>query len=145
MRLENFTCERCGEYWFEAKRRQGMVCQNCGDTSHERVRRCPICGRKDVPSHFHHIASERQHPTFGITICLNCHAIVTYRQMTKWHPTWRTEPHPIRCIVQGMLDMLCLWWERNPAVAAVSDMWRVILRAGIEIVGCLYLAGWDFA
>jgi len=118
---------------------------NCADTSHEKIGQCSICGRKDAPSENHHVASQDQRPSFVVRICLNCHAIVTKRQVTQWDPSWRTEQHPIRCIVQGMLDLLCLWWERNPAVAALSDMWRLILRAGIEIAGCLCLVGWDFA
>jgi len=145
MRPENFTCRQCGEYWPEALRRRGGFCLNCADTSHETIRRCPVCGRKDVPGEYHHIASQRQRATFGVHICLNCHAILTYRQVTRWHPTWRTEQHPVRCIVQGMLDLLCLWWQRNPAVAALGDVWRWLLLAGIEMAQCFCLVGWDFA
>jgi len=145
MRPEDATCQRCDEYWPEAIRRTGAVCLNCADSTHQTIRRCPVCARKDAPSEYHHIASKRQRATFGVRICLNCHAILTQRQLTAWDPSWRTEHHPVRCIVQGMIDFLCLCWERSPAVAMLHDMLSLLARASIEIAACLRLTGWDFA
>jgi hypothetical protein len=88
------------------------VCQNCSDRRHPRLR-CMICF-KELPGEHHHVAGERQHPGFTIPVCLNCHAVLSERQR-RWDPTWLTEPHPVRCLIQGVLDVVEVWLKRSPA------------------------------
>src|SRR5260370_7455990 len=106
---EAWTCPTCGEHWPEARSRDSALCQNCANTnSSVPLARCPICPRRNVPGQFHHSASQRQHPALGLHLCLNCHAILTHRQENMWRPDWKTEAHPLRCIVQGDIHLVCL-------------------------------------
>src|SRR5262245_32635773 len=92
-RDRSHPCTTCGECWTAALRREGGLCLNCADEAaeapHPRLARCLGCLRTNVPSEFHHVASKRQHAAFGLRLCLNCHAIVTHRQETAWHPSWK--------------------------------------------------------
>jgi hypothetical protein len=97
-----------------------------------------------VPAEGHHVATERQLPQFVVRLCLNCHAPLTYRQENVWDPTWRTEAHPVRCLVQGTFDLVCLWWERSPAVPMLGALWHLLVRAVIQLFHCFSLKGWDF-
>ena len=120
----------CGEHWPEARSRDSALCQNCANTnSSVPLARCFICLRKDVPGQFHHSASERQHATLGRHLCLNCHAILTHRQETKWRPEWKTEQHPRRYIVQGDIDVVMLWIRRNPGSSSLRELGAFLLRS----------------
>jgi hypothetical protein len=101
-----------------------------------------------VPAQWHHLAGERQHKQLRILICLNCHGIITVRQCTGWHPSWKTEPHPVRCIVQGVYDLLWLWWQRSGVywwrwqLAELAHVVRLAFLALLDVWG---LRGWDLA
>jgi hypothetical protein len=139
------TCERCDDYWPLAMRRTGALCLNCADESHPHTAHCLICWQLDVPYERHHVASERQNERFKIRLCLNCHALITYRQETSWDPSWKTEDHPVRCVVQGSFDLTCLWVERSPAVEMLRELVHFLVLAFCEVVASLGLKGWDFA
>jgi predicted RNA-binding Zn-ribbon protein involved in translation (DUF1610 family) len=135
-------CTQCGEYWADVPRGEDGLCPNCGDTTHPIVPRCPTCHRERVPSERHHVATERQHPTLLFPLCLNCHMIITKRQLTDWPKTWQTEHHPIRCIVQGVLDLLWLWWHRSHSGWALGQLGRLCLHAGWAVLTQCGLVGW---
>lgn len=88
-------------------------------------RRCAIC-RRTAPSEAHHVASKRQHPTLTLTVCLNCHRLLSQRQY-RWHPAWKSEAHPLRYLAQGVYDVLCLWRERSPLATEVFQNCREVL------------------
>jgi len=106
------SCEQCKEYHRATLRLQDghILCANCADTTHPRGR-CPICWRV-AAFEIHHVASQRQHATLTLRICLNCHSRLSAQQRT-WPPAWRTESHPVCCIVQGVYDVLVLWCEKH--------------------------------
>jgi len=139
---EYAACEQCDEYAAAALRkiRKRVLCANCaerdtyGDTRH-RTRRCAICGRI-APSELHHVASERQHPTLTLCVCLNCHRILSVRQY-RWHPAWRTEAHPVRYIIQGVLDVVTLWLQRSPAAEQCRELFALLGRAALCLLPCL--------
>jgi hypothetical protein len=141
-RDRDHPCTQCGECWMAALRRSGGLCLNCADTTHVHIKRCPVCFRADVPSEFHHVASKRQHPTVGLQVCLNCHAILTKRQMTDWHPSWQDEQHPVRCLFQGMLDLFWLCLRRSHALWALGQFAKLCGQAGWALVGVFGLVGW---
>lgn len=148
------SCEQCKEYHRATLRlRDGhILCANCADTTHPR-RRCPICWRV-AASEVHHVASERQHATLTVPVCLNCHSRLSAQQRT-WPPAWRTEPHPIRCIVQGVRDVLVLWCEKHSRTFAQSrELFAMLAHAALCLLSCLQpfalrdlqgLTGWNAA
>src|SRR5262249_21326008 len=129
-----------------ALRREGGLCLNCADEAaeapHPRLARCLGCLRTNVPSEFHHVASKRQHGAFGLRLCLNCHAILTHRQETAWHPSWKIEPHRVRCIVQGLLDVLWLWLRRSHSAWALGQLAQLCAQAGWSLFDAFGLVGW---
>lgn len=135
-------CTQCGECWTAALRRAGGVCHNCADTTHPRLARCPLCHRAQVPGEFHHVASKRQHVTFGLYVCLNCHAILTWRQETAWHPSWKTEPHLGRCVLQGLIDVFGLWLRRSHSGWSLGELAKLCWQAGWSLMGIFGLVGW---
>jgi hypothetical protein len=104
------------------------LCLNCRDRRHPHLR-CTIC-HQVAPGEQHHVASERQLPQFTIPVCLNCHALLSTRQY-RWPREWKTEPHPVRCLVQGVHDVVCLWLERSPVMRepAMAASCRALLAA----------------
>jgi hypothetical protein len=78
---------------------------------------CVACGLL-APAELHHVAGRRYNDGETTPVCLNCHAILTERQMRDWHPRWRIawrerEPtereHVARLFLeQGWLDILAL-------------------------------------
>jgi hypothetical protein len=107
-----------------------------------------VCFRADVPSEFHHVASERQHATVGLQVCLNCHAILTKRQMTAWDPSWKNEKHPVRCLFQGMFDLFWLCLHRSHALWALGQFAKLCMQAGwalFEEFGLVDWTGWQAA
>lgn len=149
MTTTSATCLSCGEDWPGSPLDDQGRCLNCRPdlrASHPHLAWCPTCGRADVPAQFHHIASERQHPMLGLRLCLVCHKILTDRQVSAWHPSWRVASHPVRCIVQGMLDLLWLWWQRSGWrwwERQVSELARVVWHALVELFGLVGLSGWE--
>jgi hypothetical protein len=129
-----------------------VLCANCADTTHPR-RGCPICWRV-AAFEVHHVASERQHPTLTLRVCLNCHARLSELQR-RWTRAWQTEPHPVRCIVQGVLDVLALWREKHSRTFSQSrEMFTMLLHAAVCLFVCLKpsaqrdlqgLTGWSAA
>jgi hypothetical protein len=141
-RDHDHPCTRCGECWTAALRRAGGLCLNCADTTHPRLKRCLVCLRADVPSEFHHVATERQHPTFGLRLCLNCHAILTRHQVNDWHPSWKTEKHPVRCVLQGLIDLIWLWLRRSHSGWSLVELAKLCLEAGWSLLALFGLVGW---
>jgi hypothetical protein len=127
-------------------RREGGLCHNCADAAseapHQRIPRCLGCLRTDVPGEFHHLASERQHATFGLRLCLNCHAILTARQVTAWRPSWKTGKHRPRCMAQGTLDLIWLWLRRSHAAWALGQLAKLCAQVGWSLFEALGLVGW---
>jgi hypothetical protein len=138
---EYAICEgdACGEYYTKALSRvDGQVlCANCADTRHAR-RRCAICDRV-APSESHHVASKRQHPTLTLPVCLNCHRILSRRQY-RWHPSWRTGAHPLRYLIQGVYDVMCLWLERSPVAEQCRELLTMLGRAALCVLPHLRFA-----
>jgi hypothetical protein len=128
-----------------AMRRDGSFCLNCADKNHPRFDHCPICWQANVPYERHHVASKRQNVRFTVRLCLNCHALITYRQIRNWDHTWQTEEHPVRCSVQGTYDLVCLWYERSPAVEMLGELFHLLVLAFYELMAAWQLKGWDFA
>ena len=129
---EYAACEHCNEYRRVTLRvaRGPVLCRNCADRKHPQ-RRCAIC-HQVAPSELHHVASERQHPHLTLRVCLNCHALLSDRQ-ARWPSAWRREPHVVRCIVQGVIDVLQLWMERSP----VAEQCRAIIVMLAHAALCL--------
>ncbi len=144
-RDEAWTCPTCGEHWPEARSRDSALCQNCANTnSSVPLARCPICPRRNVPGQFHHSASQRQHPALGLHLCLNCHAILTHRQENMWRPDWKTEAHPLRCIVQGDIDLVLLCLRRNPGNGVSHELIAFLWRSFLALFDGCGLVGWAF-
>ena len=135
-------CAKCGECWTAALRREGRLCLNCADATHPRLARCPLCHKEQVPGEFHHVASARQHATFGLRVCLNCHAILTLRQETAWHQSWQKEDHPVRCMVQGLHDVFWLWWHRSHSGWSLGQLARLCVQACWALTGTYHVIGW---
>jgi hypothetical protein len=106
------VCIRCDEYDDAALRviNSTPLCRNCRSTRATK-RICSIC-RKRAPFERHHVASKRQVPTLTVPICLNCHAILSYRQ-AGWDPRWKTQSRPVWFLLEGLSDVLELWLERR--------------------------------
>jgi hypothetical protein len=132
------TCERCGEYAAATLRAVAghVLCENCHDTYHAR-HRCAICVSV-LPSELHHVASARQCPTLTLRVCLNCHRLLSERQY-RWHPAWRTESHPLRCVVQGVCDVLALWLQRSPVAEQCRDLFAMLGHAALFVLMYLRL------
>src|SRR5262249_6549895 len=109
---------------------------------HRPIARCPLCHREHMPGEFHHVASWRQHRTFGLHVCLNCHAILTRRQTDEWPPSWRTEPHLVRCLVQGLLDVLGLWLRRSHSGWSLGELAKLVAQAFWALFAAGGLVGW---
>ena len=127
---EYASCEHCDECTASTLRSVDghILCENCRDTRHPR-RRCAICIQV-LPSEIHHVASERQCPSLIICVCLNCHRILSQRQY-QWHSAWRSEAHPLRYLVQGVLDVITLWFERSPAAEQCRDLFAMLWHAAL--------------
>lgn len=124
-RDDPWVCPQCDEFWPQARMKDVDLCQNCaGTNSSKPLAKCPICLRKNVPGQFHHTALRRQHPTLGRDLCLNCHAILTSWQETKWDDTCWKAQHPVRCILRGDFDLMVLWVRRNPGAASLWELAR---------------------
>jgi hypothetical protein len=139
------ACAGCGDDWPGLKRVDGL-CRTCrAQPDHRRIAACPLCGRMNVAPDLHHIAGRRQHPTFALDVCLTCHDILSARQRTRWDPSWKTEAHPVRCIVQGVFDLVMLWWQRSGRRLwrqQVAELLRVVALAALAIAECYRLRGW---
>jgi hypothetical protein len=142
-RDRDHPCTQCGECWPAALRREGGLCLNCADESpHPILPRCPLCHRERVPSEFHHVASVRQHRTLGLRVCLNCHAILTLRQETAWPPSWKTEAHLVRCILQGLTDAIWLWLQRSHSGWSLAELAKLCGQAFWAVASSCGLNGW---
>lgn len=98
-----YKCETCGEYRSMALMREKDICHNCANREPSiPLNRCPICNKRNVPSHFHHIAGKTFSKTLGVQICLSCHAIITYQ-----HQRWTNVSRSV-AIIQGICDVLKL-------------------------------------
>ncbi|MGO8948001.1 MAG: hypothetical protein ACLQUY_10130 [Ktedonobacterales bacterium] len=133
---EYTACSQCGEYARAALRRVNsvVVCRNCAGRTHPQ-RHCAICWRI-APSEQHHVASKRQQVTLTLPVCLNCHAILSQRQY-RWPHDWRTEAHQLRCVIQGVYDVLCLWLERSPVAECCRDLFLMLEQAALIVLSYL--------
>jgi hypothetical protein len=146
-------CRECGEDWLEALHEGSGLCRNHAvlqGLSHEPyskvIHHCPICGKANIPAQWHHIAGERQQRSLRMLICLNCHAIITSRQCSGWDPSWKTESHPVRCIVQGTHDVVWLWWQRSGVYWwqwQVAELVHVVWLALLALLDLWGLRGWE--
>jgi len=126
------SCAQCGEYTSAALRMvEGVwLCANCADTHHQHTR-CTICAQ-NAPSESHHVAGRRQ-SGLTIPVCLNCHAILSRRQYA-WDARWRTEARPALYIVQGVLDVVCLWCTRSPVAGQCMGLLRLLGQAALLLL-----------
>lgn len=73
---------QCGEYRQKALIRNG-VCACCAAHPHtQRVAKCPMCGRENLPCDGHHLFAKRAQKVLGnaeftIAICKNCHSVIS--------------------------------------------------------------------
>jgi hypothetical protein len=146
-------CELCAEDWPAALYKNSGLCRNhaveqaISDEPYRKyIAHCPTCGRSQVPAQSHHVAGVRQHRTLCILLCLNCHGIATARQCTDLDPPWKTEHHPVRCIVQGVYDLLWLWWQRSGRFVwewQLAELVRLVWLALLALADIWGLRGWD--
>jgi hypothetical protein len=135
---EYASCAVCGEYAQAALAisRGRVLCRNC------RARRpqrgvCAICNRT-APTEIHHVAMERQIKHLTIEVCLNCHALLSLRQK-QWHRSCLTERHPLRFLVQGVVDVSRLWLEHSPAVKQCRAFFTMLGHAALIALSYLRL------
>jgi hypothetical protein len=76
-------------------------------------------------------------------VCLNCHAILTKRQTTEWHPSWKSESHPVRCLFQGVLDVFWLWMHRSHSLWALGQLAKLCGQGTWALFGTFGLVGWE--
>jgi transcription elongation factor Elf1 len=135
---EYASCVRCGEYVNSALKviRGQVLCRNCRDRSHQH-RMCAICAQ-ELPTEIHHVAMKRQIPSLTITICLNCHAILSLRQK-QWDRSCLTERHPLRFLVQGVHDVTRVWLDRSPAVTQCRAFFTMLGHATLIALSYLRL------
>jgi hypothetical protein len=77
---------------------------------------------------------------------LNCHGIITHRQRDGWDPSWKTEAHPVRCTVQGVYDLVWLWWQRSDRRLwdqQLGELAHVAWLALLALLDLWGLRGWD--
>jgi hypothetical protein len=133
---EYASCERCGEYAHTtlAISRGRVLCRNCRARRQQRGV-CAICVR-EAPTELHHVAMERQIKRLTIEVCLNCHAILSLQQK-QWDRSCLTEHHPLRFLVQGVVDVSRLWLQRHPAVKQCRAFFAMLSRAAL--IALVYL------
>lgn len=123
---DDVCCPRCGEPNILALRQRshGIVCANCDRASSQNrpCGRCTTCG-VHAPIERHHAAG-RKHWAVTIPVCLNCHAILSHYQR-EW-PADR--PHAFY-VVQGVLECIALWVQRNPLACQLREMLALIGKA----------------
>lgn len=128
---DDACCSLCGEPNILALRQRphGIVCANCDDaTSRNRsCGRCAICG-KQGPIERHHVAG-RKHWPVTIPVCLSCHAILSHYQR-QW-PQGQTR---LFYIVQGTLECMSLWVQRNTLASQLTEMLWLIGRVLFELL-----------
>ncbi len=108
---------------------------------------CPICGRSNVATIKHHVATRRHSKGLVMRVCETCHEPITTRQRYVWESSWKPQddtPTHIRCIIQGVADVLWVAWESGLG-RQISELFHVIVAAIREILGLLGLQGWEGA
>lgn len=131
---DDCCCSLCGESNALAlrQRSRGIVCADCEDTRHA-PGVCAICG-KHKPIERHHVAG-RKHWAVTIPVCLNDHAILSHYQR-EWLPETEGRSH-LLYVMQGVLDCVALWLQRNPLAAQCKDMLAMIGKALLVLVAYL--------
>ncbi len=129
-----------------------ILCANCADTTHER-RRCPICWRV-AAFEVHHVASYRTSQLDAARLPQLPQPTLGAQQRT-WPLAWRTEPHPVRCIVQGVVDVLTLWCDKHSRTFTQSrELFTMLMHAALSLLTYLQpnalrdlqgLTGWSAA
>lgn len=139
------ACARCPEYhdsalgWGMWRGARAVLCRVCrrelDDEAHGRPttrRVCAVC-RRLAPCEAHHIGYQAHYPHLLITLCLNCHAIITTRQASQW----RKGASGVYYLVQGCYDLIYLWWERSPLVDELRDMLTALGHAALALLSAL--------
>ncbi len=113
---EYCVCAQCGELDPACLRVVSgrVLCANCSNNSKRKPQQCAICGRRSACEN-HHVAGRTQIRSVRLRICLNCHRILSARQY-EW-VGWPNEFHPVRYLIQGVRDVLALWWERSQDIS----------------------------
>lgn len=119
------SCKHCNEYRKPALRQnQSDICHNCADTKHS-IGQCTICRRHNLPIEHHHLAG-RKHASMTISICLNCHAMLSRRQY-QWPDLWRGNPC-IGFLFVGFMDYYALSIDPTMPLEALSDKSQQIAK-----------------
>jgi hypothetical protein len=76
------------------------------------------------------VAGKRQHVHLKCVVCLNCHRLLSNLQ-ARWQKAWKKELHVVRCIVQGVHDVVQLWLERSPVVDHCRALLALLAHAAL--------------
>ncbi len=129
-------CTTCLENWPGILTTEGL-CPSCAclqRTPGHRVGTCPICCRRDVPIERHHPGLKDYWPTVTIPICVSCHRILTNRTVSDW-PATLISGGKVRCLLQGLADLLWLWTVRNPTAPELLRVVRLSAAALMHYFG----------
>jgi hypothetical protein len=113
-----------------------VVCLNCQEQPRHSRHLCTVCAR-NLPAELHHVASRRAYPTFTTPLCLNCHRILSTRQVDFRRKRGEQPRHPFRSLVIGVLDVVRLFLERSPAADACRQVFCLLGTAAILALGSL--------
>jgi hypothetical protein len=129
-------CATCTECWLGIFNTEGR-CPNCAShacTPQHRMGTCPICSRVGVPIEIHHPGLKKFWPTVTIPVCLSCHRILTNRTVSEWSSTL-TSGGKVRCLLQGLADLVWLWSARSPSAPELLRLVRMTSAALFQHFG----------
>jgi hypothetical protein len=119
-------CNTCTECWPGILNAE-VLCPNSACLQREpahRVGACPICGRMGAPLEVHHPGLRKHWSTVTIPICLSCHRILTNHTVSDW-PSISASGHEVRCLLQGLADLVWLWTVRSPSAPELARLVRM--------------------
>jgi len=112
------SCRECGEFRKPALRRnERNLCHNCADKSHSHGN-CWICRQDELPLEHHHLAGKK-HAQRTVPICLNCHAMFSWRQY-QWPDLWRRDPC-FAFLFIGFMDYCTLYTDPTMPLEVLSE------------------------
>jgi predicted amidophosphoribosyltransferase len=124
-------CTSCSETW-PGILNAGGLCPNCAAIAQNlghRVGCCPLCTQQNVPIEVHHPGLKRHWPTVTVPVCLSCHRILTNRTVSEWKVTLTSSP--VRCLIQGLTDLIWLWSVRS---GSAGELLRVARLSAVALM-----------